>query len=650
MPLEAFWSSLNSHGEGVSLQSIADSLRNLHQILRTGGQGEAEGQRKGTVSGDHNFRFSLNFEPRSEVAGLCQTGVLVATVTSSEDSQVALPVTYKWQRRVGARLVNIPGIKTNMYHTSADDIGFQIICEATLRGHPSLRGTATGVIGPFAVDPITRMNVETHLSAPSGTSSFPARHVRHDNDRHPRDLQIKVSQDFVKVVHPGAERGQSEVSASYTADYPRVLIRSDTTCGFRLELSEDPDKAYMFQALSRTSRDFMSMLIRSYHARRYVATSFVLSRLFQNPATPGAPLTSVESEDFDVQGLSVRLGKELNRTVEQLDVVERVVRNATLEKCELQVQLRETIGSYTDAIEKLHAHLALAQGGSNAKLQLQLHETRSNTSKLQLELQEHRSLINELGQTAPVGGGAGSDAELEALRTEIQQLRNRISSLQGNQHDQSKRDITRQEEKRRLRADVDMLTHEKEALEANVHQADKEKADLVDNFMYVKDKLDELQMQSLSTPAASPEHQRQVAQIKAAYSQVAEERNRLSQKVDALDRERERQKHQREAALERIMTANARLLEDKDKLERERTRLSELYERTIGALGVFHKASPAAGAGGDGGGKAEADEGPCDQMALDALLSELEITNKQIEKAAQESEALRTRLRRLALV
>lgn len=507
-------------------------------------------------------------------------------------------------------------------------------------------GTAFGELGPFEVDPITRMNLENLIS--SGATSFPARHCRDQDDPHPRDLQIRVTQDFVKVVHPGADRGSSEVVAPYSADYPKVILHPSDTCKFRLELSEDPEKCYRFQALSRTSRDLIALLIRCFHARKYVATSFILSRLFQNPATPGAPLTSVQAQDFDLQGLGDRLGKELDRTVGQLEVVEKVVRNANMEKSELQAQLRETISSYTEAIEKLHTQLqvASAQGGPQAAVQLQLHEARSSHSKLQLELQELREKIEEEQQKAPKSadaGSGGSTSEVEALRAEIQQLRTRISALAGDQQDQTKRDLTRAEELRRLRADVDMLNSEKDALELNLVHAEKEKADLIENFVHVKGCLDKLQMDSLMTPAASPEHERQVAQLKASYSQVVDERNRLAARVDALDRDREKQKQQRESALERVMNANARLLEERDKLEKEKTRVSALYQSTMGAMGAVPQAGSAA-AGGAGG------EDRCDQAALDSMKAELAQKAELLRKREQEGESLRARLRKLAMV
>lgn len=434
--------------------------------------------------------------------------------------------------------------------------------------------------------------------------------------------------------------------APYSADYPKVIIHPLDTCKFRLELSEDADKSYRFQALSRTSRDLIALLIRCFHSRKYVATSFILSRLFQNPATPGAPLISVEAQDFDIHGLGDRLGKEFARTVGQLEVVERVVRNANAEKLELQAQLKETINSYTEAIEDMHQQLAAGQNdrGPGTALQLQLHEARSTHSQLQLDLQEMRQRVEEELQRVPKGADTSATAaELEAVQEEIQQLRAQMGAM-GNKVDMSRRDLTRQEELRRLRADVDMLNSEKEGLESNNIQADKEKAELIENFLYVKGELDKLQMASLQTPAASPDHERQVSQLKANYAQVVEERNRLAIRVDGLDRERERQKQHRESALERYMNGNARLLEERDRLEKEKNRVSELYQRTMGAMGAVPQAGAAAATG------SVAAEGRCDQATLEAMRKELAQKTETLGKREQEGESLRARLRKLAMV
>lgn len=634
-------------GDGLDLQTISASLRNVQQeILRKmDASNDGPVHRRGKVTGTNNFEFNLNFEPRSEGGGLCQTGVLVASATARAEGGQPVPITCRWKRCIGAHQIEIPGINGSMYHTSADDIGMNIICQAESASDSSL-GQAVGQLGPFELDPITRMSLENLIA--SGASRFPVRHYRDQDDPHPRDLQIHVTQDHVKVVHPGAERGSSEVVAPYSADYPKIVIHPLDTCKFRLELSEELDKIYHFVALSRTSRDLIALLIRCFHSRKYVATSFILSQLFQNPATPGAPLTSLQRHDFDIHGLGQRLGKELDRTVGQLEVVERVVRNVVQEKSELQAQLRETIGSYTEAIEKLHQQLAFAKGGPSAAVQLQVHEAKNVHQRLQMEHQDLRTRLDDEEQRAPKGStelSADMVEKTEALRGDISKLRASISALAGDAAMSSQRDLTRAEELRRLRSDVDMLNGEKEGLDRCAVQADKEKADLIENFLYVKGCLDKLQMASLQTPAASPEHEREVSKLKESFSHVVDERNRIAVKVEALDRDREKQKQGRESALERVMNANARLLEERDRLDKEKARVSDLYQKAMGAMGAV--ATPQVA---NSGGGYPAAGGENDAATTQALQAELTQKTELLAKREQEGESLRARLRKLAMV
>eukprot|EP00931_Biecheleriopsis_adriatica_P035091 TRINITY_DN20221_c0_g1_i1.p1 TRINITY_DN20221_c0_g1~~TRINITY_DN20221_c0_g1_i1.p1 ORF type:complete len:649 (-),score=152.41 TRINITY_DN20221_c0_g1_i1:64-1986(-) len=625
---------------GVDFEAIGETLRDqANQLLgKASGSNDGPVQRRGRVSGDFQFQFSLHFEPRSEHGGLCQTGVLVASASGSDGRPI--PLHCRWKRRIGAHLIEIPGIHSTMYHASADDIGMHIVCQAEPEGHSRSLGTAHSVIGPFELDPITRMSLENIVS--SGASRFPVRHYRDQNDPHPRDLQIHVTQEHVKVVHPGAERGSNEVLAPYSADYPKVVIHPMDTCKFRLELSEEQDKIFHFVALSRTSRDLIALLVRCFHARQYVATSFVLSRLFQNPATPGVPLTELPpSKEMDIQRLCDRLGKELDRTVGQLESVERVVRNANNEKRELQAQLSETIGSYTEAIEKLHQQLMpTAKGGPAAALQLEIHDGRAVNSRLNLEAQDLRSRLEDEKRKAHGEDGDGPAAQkkaaaIENFKAEIAQLRSQISALAGSAELHSQRDMTRADELRRLRADVESLNREKEGLERCSAQADKEKSDLVENFLYVKGCLDKLQMASLQSPAASPEHERQVAQLRSAYNQAVDERNRLMVRVEAMDKDREKEKQRRESALDRVMSSNARLLEERDRLEKEKARVSKLYQQTMAALGSSADSASAE---------------DCDMDSFEALRAELATKQAALEKKEQEGESLRARLRKLAMV
>ncbi|CAE8735761.1 unnamed protein product, partial [Polarella glacialis] len=135
--LRGLWSSASYGGypEGsATLQVIGDTIRDHAQQLLGSATGSSDGpvQRRGKVYGDHRFQFALHFEPRSEHGGLCQTGVLVASATTFDGRTI--PLKCQWKRQVGAHLIEISGINTNMYHTSADDIGMHIACTAEPEG------------------------------------------------------------------------------------------------------------------------------------------------------------------------------------------------------------------------------------------------------------------------------------------------------------------------------------------------------------------------------------------------------------------------------------------------------------------------------------------------------------------------------------
>jgi len=634
----------SGYPDNVNLQSLSQKVSDFSEQLRsTVGAGGDTVQRHGRVSGDHQFRFDLHFEPRSEGGGLCQTGVVVAAATTkSENGGQPVPITCQWKRRIGDHLIDIPGIHGSMYHASADDIGMDIVCIAVPPNGVG-QGRASGVLGPFELDPITRLSLENLIS--SDGSRFPVRHFRNQDDDHPRDLQIHVTQDYVKVVHPssGAERS-NEVLVNYTADYPRVIIHPLDTCKFSLELGEASDSIYHFVALSRTSRDLIALLIRCFHSRKYIATSLILSSLGQNPATPGAPLTSLSKDRFDIHMLIGRQGKQLDRNVGMLAKVERKVRTMLSEKQELQAQLRETITSYTEAIEKLHQQLNKA--GPEAALQWKLHDAKATSSKLQLELGElTQSMADEfpdgLGQFGEDARKAEATAEEESLKVEIEDLRKNIQSLAGNAMNNVQIDNSRAAELTRLRRDVDLLNGEKEGLERNLQEADKEKQDLIDNFLSVKKDLDNLQMASLNSAAANPEMERHLASLRSKLEEGADERNRIANQLDSIDRDRERQKQHREATLERVMAQNTKLLEDRDRMEKEKTRISGLYQAALGALGAGpEKSTSGASSTGEDGGA----------VSADALREELRLKTELLTKREQESESLRSRLRKLAMV
>jgi hypothetical protein len=543
-------------------------------------------------------------------------------------------VNCRWKRRIGTHLIEIPGINGTQYHLSADDIGMSIVCLAEPLPSSGVAGTACGDVGPIELDPITRLGLEDLVSR-GGGSRFPVRHFRDPDDPHPRDTQIHDTQDFVKVVHPGPERGNHEESVTFSADHPKIVLHPTATQKFRLELGDGRDRVYHFAAYSRTARDTIALLVRCFHSRRYVATSFILSKLYQNPATPGAPLTTMSCDNFDVHKLVDRLTKELDRTVGKLDAVSQVVRQTKKEKQELEDQLGETISSYTHEIEKLHQQIAKNKGGPAAELPLQLAQVKQTIDMKRVEMEKLRKELDE--EHARQSTGFGKEAE--SLRNEIAYLQSSIQALTVDGPANTQRDSNRAEELRRLRQDVQQLQGEKEMLEESLRQADREKHELIDNFLYVKGCLDKVQDASLMIQPVSPEMERELAQARTSYSQAVDERNRMAVRVESLDREQEKQKTQCEASLERVMAANGRLMEERDRLQKETARISDLYQRTMTAMGAV---SEPAGHGNTAGALSPGE--------LEALRQALQQKTDLLKKRSEENEGLRTRLRKLAMV
>ncbi|CAE7637053.1 unnamed protein product [Symbiodinium pilosum] len=167
--------------DGASLQRLRDNLNELPKRWLARVE-QPEDYLLGTVRGECNYHFKF----RLEGGGYFQTGVLVA---SAEASPGGLPVPLKcrWKRKIGDLPVEIPGVTSNMYQISADDVGTDISVEAQPAdfddGH---HGIVIGEIGPFELDPATRRSLDNALGLGG------SRPACSDHERHPVITMIKA--------------------------------------------------------------------------------------------------------------------------------------------------------------------------------------------------------------------------------------------------------------------------------------------------------------------------------------------------------------------------------------------------------------------------------------------------------------------------
>merc|ERR1719277_2556339 len=109
--------------------------------------------------------------------------------------------------------------------------------------------------------------------------------------------------------------------------------------------------------------------------------------------------------------------------------------------------------------------------------------------------------------------------------------------------------------------------------------------ELQDNFLYVKNQLDKVQLKQADAAEDLAEGcPRELAKHHAAVRHAGEERVQLSMRAETLLREMEREKAYHEQSLERVMQANARLMEEKDRAAREVERIGRLYTETARQL------------------------------------------------------------------
>mmetsp|Transcript_16840 Transcript_16840/g.39643 ORF Transcript_16840/g.39643 Transcript_16840/m.39643 type:complete len:650 (-) Transcript_16840:49-1998(-) len=636
--------------DSASLQRLRDNLNELPKRWLARVE-QPEDYLLGSVRGECNYHFKF----RLEGGGYFQTGVLVASAEASPGG-LPVPLRCRWKRKIGDLPVEIPGVTSNMYQISADDVGTDISVEAQPAdvddGH---HGTVIGEIGPFELDPATRRSLDNALGL--GGSRFAVMQSKLPGEAPGgarQDLAIQVSSEGVRVTSVGAGyqgRDSREVYAEYSSEYPKVIIHPLDTTKFRLVMSEV--KTFHLMALTRTARDLIALTIRCFHAKKYMSTSSLLQTLLpvQAPATAGAVIPITDAR-LDACIVLETLAKELNRTMQQKEISEKVLRNTNHEKRQLQEQLMETISGFTEVIEGLQDQCDGATNVPSAdRLQEQLKEISTSNRSQQAEVESLRMHLEKLGESkklaearARSGAGAGPEAQVHQLKDERDMLKARLEELSSNtatvQHDQQEQVHT--QELKRLRQDVESLHNEKEQLRRQLQDQDKERQELQDNFLYVKTQLDKVQMkQAEAAQNGSSDGQKELQRHKQTLQSISEERNRLAARMDSALNVAEKEKAYHEQSVERVTTANARLMEERDRISKEVERLSSLYGESVRQL----QASLADAQSG----KFESGAGQTDPAEMALLRSEAEDLDAMLREREEENDALKTRIRKLAV-
>merc|ERR1711865_255136 len=109
-----------------------------------------------------------------------------------------------------------------------------------------------------------------------------------------------------------------------------------------------------------------------------------------------------------------------------------------------------------------------------------------------------------------------------------------LSSCSGQQRGQA--DQTHTQELKRMRNDVETLHDEKEALRGQLRDADRTRQELQENFLYVKNQLDKVQVKQAQTAAGNTPEEKDVKNLTQAIEALTEEKSRLNQRLEGVQR------------------------------------------------------------------------------------------------------------------
>ncbi|CAE8589584.1 unnamed protein product, partial [Polarella glacialis] len=354
---------------------------------------------------------------------------------------------------------------------------------------------------------------------------------------------------------------------------------------------------------------------------------------------------------------------ELNRSMQQKEISEKVLRNTNHEKKQLQAQLMETISGFTEVIEGLNDQCPeglTTTGGPPAsvdRLQDQLREVSYQNQALQAELHNMRCHLEKLQDSRQAmeaksrsakNAGAGPEAQVHQLKDERDMLKVRLEELSSSSatlQQQDTQDQVHTQELKRHRQDVESLHNQKEELRRQLQDQDKERQELQDNFLYVKSQLDKVQMKQAQGDG-SADGERELQRHRQTLDSVLEERSRLAHRLESVLRDAEKEKAYHEQSVERVMTANGRLMEERDRTAKEVERLSRLYAESVNQLqGDLNQTNMTSGIfRTDSGSSPLAD--PAVVAKVQGQLAEVE---EAIRSKEQENESLKNRIRKLAV-
>lgn len=488
------------------------------------------------------FHLSLRYVIHPETGE--STGQLVADIYSpteqgrptKEDQQegggLPLPCTFRWRRRTTTDtppiLLDIKDVHSNVYQLCADDISTTIVVEATPQPGGEPWGTAYAEIGPFDVDVRSRQILDNGIA--TGSLRFPVKLIKatdHIPSDENRQLVIHIMADQVKLLQPGPMNiGYTRKwEARYGADYPELQLNANHALQFTVDFTTEV--TVVLEAISRQQRDLISLAIRCFHARSYIATSAILDIVLAHPDRKSIDEAEGAGGQIELLTLIEKLRAELNRTVQSSERCVRERDRALFEKESLQAEMTDTIHAFQMQLADgnpayaTYRSIILEKSAENQKMQHSLMQTVKQLQTSEETLQRELSKVRD-----------NSNLLVDKHRVELRELKNAFLHTKG-RHDN-------------LLAENKKVTSELESyrMEMSKH-ANKSKASEDEN-----------------------------GRIHRTLDDVIAERNRLAKINESITKELEKTRNTSRQEKLKLWSENEHLLQDKQDIQQQVASLS----------------------------------------------------------------------------
>merc|ERR1712137_333088 len=409
----------------------------------------------------------------------------------------------------------------------------------------------------------------------------------------------------------------------------------------------------------------MGLTIRCFHAMNFLPASALAADLLPiqsvtaDDSSASKNVTAQADASLDACIILERVTKELNWAMQEKDVTEKGLRNANHERQHLQAQLMETISVFTSEIEGLQEECVGDDRPVSEpripleRLQDQFRSAKSRNEGLKAELQRTQGQVEEVRREREVASLAEEAAQQELinlwstrdlLKGRLQDLRSG-SSASAQHRDQA--DQAHAVEVKWLRQQVEALHNQKEELRRHLTDQDRERRDLQESFLYVKQQLEKVQMKQANASAhSSSDIKKEISRLERNTDAINEERAHLSARVDHFRGEQERQKAYHQSSIDRMMAANSQLHQKRDRLRKELDRTSQLYAASVAQVQQIREQSIAPR---NETFTSMSSTTPTEREEKAHLWAEISETDEAIRKKELDNDSLKNRIRKLAV-